>query len=215
MLIDFKVLSKLIPETGSLSLSIKKGKGEKLDVLFRVKHDLAIMKNTAARTSEEGKQIEAATKLLDQPYAFSATAEELNTSFEEKILQPVESTRSLVDLITDRTKALDEAARSIRTSAARTKPSDKPKATGTGEASQKTVEKTPKEEPLIGSLFGSVGAEAEKTGAGEKAEDRSGDEKASVTGSVAQQQSKSADETEGEIAVKNVDDNTEEGKEAA
>jgi PRTRC genetic system protein E len=172
MLIDFKEFSKLIPETGSLSLSVKKGKGEKLDVLFRVKHDLAHLKNTSARSSDEGKQIEAATKILDQPYAFSATAEELNASFEEKILQPVESTRSLVELITDRTKALDEAAKSIRTSAAKTKTPEKAKVAGAADTSPKTSEKTAKNEPPIGSLFGSVVGDAGKNEAGEKAEDK-------------------------------------------
>jgi PRTRC genetic system protein E len=173
MLIDFKELSKLIPETGGLSLSVKKGKGEKLDVLFRVKHDLSQIKNTSARASEEGKQIEAATKLLDQPYAFSATAEELNASFREKIMQPVESTRSLVELITDRTKALEEAAKSIRTTASKTKTPEKAKVTGPADMSQKTSEKPVKEEPLIGNLFGSVGTDTGKEEAGDKCESKS------------------------------------------
>jgi PRTRC genetic system protein E len=215
MLIDFRELSKLVPEAGSLSLSVKMGKAGKLDVLFRVKHELAQMENTSARTSDEGKQIEEATRLLDQPYAFSATAEELNESFAEKIMQPVESVRTLVDLIADRTKALNEAARSIRTSAAKTKTSDKTKATVTGDAPQKAGEKTQKEEPLICSLFGSVRVESEKSGAGEKAEDRRGDEEPSASGYAAQEQSSSGDEPGVQTAVKNANEHAEEGKEAA
>lgn len=170
MLIDFKELSKLLPESGSLSMSIKKGKGEKLDVLFRVKHELAQLKNTSSRGSDDAKQIDAATKLLDQPYAFSATAEELNVSFEEKIKQPVESTRSLVEVITDRTKALEEAAKAIRTSSAKAKTADKAKGAGTADATTKAAEKPSKQEPNIGSLFGSVGssdAKAENSGKSE------------------------------------------------
>ena len=213
MLIDFKELSKLIPETGSLSLSVKKGKGDKLDVLFRVKHDLAQMKNTSAKTSEEGKQIEAAAKLLDQPYAFSATAEELNASFEEKILQPVESSRSLAELITDRTKALDEAAKSIRTSAAKTKTTEKAKVTGTADTSTKTLEKKTKDESPIGSLFGSVGADTEKTEAGDKtAEKREG--VTATTDSAEMEQGNAADE-EAEGEGETGEEHTEEEKEAA
>ncbi|MDA8239263.1 MAG: hypothetical protein M0Z67_02705 [Nitrospiraceae bacterium] len=214
MLIDFKELSKLIPETGSLSLSLKKGKGEKLDVLFRVKHDLAQMKNTSARTSEEGKQIEAATKLLDQPYAFSATAEDLNASFEEKILQPVDSTRSLVELITDRTKALDEAAKSIRTSAAKTKTTEKAKVGGTADTSPKAAEKTAKSEPSIGSLFGSVGADTGKTEAGDKSEDKSESATPGATGSTVQEQGNAEDE-EAEGEGETDEEHAEEEKEAA
>ena len=55
MLIDFKELSKLLPEAGSLSLSVKKSKGEKLDILFRVKHDLGQVKNNSARVIRGGK----------------------------------------------------------------------------------------------------------------------------------------------------------------
>jgi PRTRC genetic system protein E len=211
MLIDFKELSKLIPETGSLSLSVKKGKGDKLDVLFRVKHDLAQMKNTSAKTSEEGKQIEAAAKLLDQPYAFSATAEELNASFEEKILQPVESTRSLVELITDRTKALDEAAKSIRTSAAKTKTTEKAKVTGTADTSTKSPEKKTKDESPIGSLFGSVGADTEKTEAGDKSEEKHESAASATTGSTQGNAEDEEAEGEGETG----EEHTEEEKEAA
>jgi len=212
MLIDFKELSKLIPETGSLSLSVKKGKGEKLDVLFRVKHDLAQLKNTSARSSDEGKQIEAATKLLDQPYAFSATAEELNASFEEKILQPVESTRSLVELITDRTKALDDAAKSIRTSAAKTKTPEKAKVAGTADTTPKASEKTVKNEPPIGSLFGSVGAETGKTEVGDQAEDKSESATSDATGPEEQSEGNAGEE---EAEGEDPEDHTEEEKEAA
>ena len=214
MLIDFKELSKLIPETGGLSLSVKKGKGEKLDVLFRVKHDLAQVKNASARGSEEGKQIEAAAKLLDQPYAFSATAEELNASFEEKILQPVESTRSLVELITDRTKALDEAAKSIRTSAAKTRNAEKTKVAGTTDTLPKTAEKTAKNEPSIGSLFWSVGADAGKTEGGDKSEEKRESAASAATGSTVQEQGNAEDE-EAEGEGETDEEHAEEEKEAA
>ncbi len=211
MLIDFKELSKLLPESGSLSMSIKKGKGEKLDVLFRVKHELAQLKNASSRGSDEAKQIDAATKLLDQPYAFSATAEELNASFEEKIKQPVESTRSLVEVITDRTKALEEAAKSIRTSSAKAKTTDKAKATGTAEATTKTAEKPSKQEPNIGSLFGSVGtndAKAENSG---KSEIKSGKPAPSVEEDTVEEPETDDSQPEDEAS----EDDLEEEKEAA
>lgn len=209
MLIDFKELSKLIPEAGSLSLSVKKGKGEKLDILFRVKHDLAQLKNTSAKASEEGKQIEAATKLLDQPYAFSATAEELNVSFEEKIKQPVESTRSLVELITDRTKALDEAAKSIRTTASKTKTPEKSKVTGPADTPAKTSEKAAKQEPPIGSLFGSVGTETGKPEAGDKPESKSESVASAPEGSSEQEQDQIEEDSELEDAEEGIEDEKE------
>ncbi len=210
MLIDFKELSKLLPEAGSLSLSVKKGKGEKLDILFRVKHDLAQIKNSSARSTEEGKQIEAATKLLDQPYAFSATAEELNASFEEKIKQPVESTRSLVELITDRTKALDEAAKSIRTATSKTKTSDKSKVTGSADTTAKTLEKAVKNEPPIGNLFGSVGTETAKL-ADNKPESKPESEASAPAGSSGQEQEIIYDDSE----LEDVEEDIEEEQEAA
>lgn len=211
MLIDFKELSKLLPEVGGLSLSVKKGKGEKLDILFRVKHDLAQMKNSSARSTEEGKQIEAATKLLDQPYAFSATAEELNTSFEDKIKQPVESTRSLVELIIDRTKALDEAAKSIRTTASKTKTSDKSKVTGPAETPAKTSEKAVKNEPPIGNLFGSVGTETGKPESDNKPESKPESAASSPEGSLGQEQEIAYDDSE----LEDVEEDIEEEQEAA
>ena len=211
MLIDFKELSKLLPEAGGLSLSVKKGKGEKLDILFRVKHDLAQMKNSSARSTEEGKQIEAAIKLLDQPYAFSATAEELNTSFEEKIKQPVESTRSLIDLIIDRTKALDEAAKSIRTATSKTKTSEKSKVTGPADTTAKTLEKAVKNEPPIGNLFGSVGTETRKPEAGDKPESKPESAASAPAGSSGHEQEIIYDDSE----LEDVEDDIEEEQEAA
>ncbi len=211
MLIDFKELSKLLPEAGGLSLSVKKGKGEKLDILFRVKHDLAQMKNSSARSTEEGKQIEAATKLLDQPYAFSATAEELNTSFEEKIKQPVESTRSLVELITDRTKALDEAAKSIRTATSKTKTSEKPKVTGPADTTARTLEKAVKNEPPIGNLFGSVGPETLKPEADDNPESKPESAASAPAGSSGQEQEITYDDSE----LEDVEEDIEEEQEAA
>ena len=211
MLIDFKELSKLLPEAGSLSLSVKKGKGEKLDILFRVKHDLAQMKNSSARSTDEGKQIEAATRLLDQPYAFSASAEELNASFEEKIKQPVESTRSLVELITDRTKALDEAAKSIRTATSKTKSSEKSKVTGSADTTARTVEKAVKNEPPIGNLFGSVGTETGKPEADNKPENKPECAASAPAGSSGQEQEIIYDDSE----LEDVEDDIEEEQEAA
>lgn len=211
MLIDFKELSKLLPEAGGLSLSVKKGKGEKLDILFRVKHDLAQMKNSSARSTEEGKQIEAATKLLDQPYAFSATAEELNTSFEDKIKQPVESTRSLVDLIIDRTKALDEAAKSIRTATSKTKTSEKSKVTGPADTTARTLEKAVKNEPPIGSLFGSVGTDILKPEADDKSESKPENAASAPAGSSGQEQEIIYDDSE----LEDVEEDIEEEQEAA
>ncbi len=211
MLIDFKELSKLLPEAGGLSLSVKKGKGEKLDILFRVKHDLAQMKNSSARSTDEGKQIEAATKLLDQPYAFSATAEELNASFEEKIKQPVESTRSLVELITDRTKALDEAAKSIRTATSKTKSSEKSKVTGPADTTARTLEKAVKNEPPIGSLFGSVGTDILKPEADDKPESKPESAASAPAGSSGQEQEIIYDDSE----LEDVEEDIEEEQEAA
>lgn len=209
MLIDFKELSKLLPEAGSLSLSVKKSKGEKLDILFRVKRDLGHVKNNSARVSEEGKQIEAATKLLDQPYAFSATAEELNASFEEKIKQPVESTRSLAELITDRTKALDEAARSIRTTASKAKTPEKSKATGPADTPARTSEKAAKEEPLIGNLFGSVGTETDTKDAGDKSESKSASAASAPEGSSEQEQGNAGEDSELDDAEEGIEEEQE------
>ncbi|MHB8879913.1 MAG: PRTRC system protein E [Thermodesulfovibrionales bacterium] len=211
MLIDFKELSKLLPEAGGLSLSVKKGEGEKLDILFRVKHDLVQMKNSSARSTEEGKQIEAATKLLDQPYAFSATAEELNASFEEKIKQPVESTRSLVEIITDRTKALDEAAKSIRTATSKTKSSEKSKVTGPADTTTKTLEKAVKNEPPIGNLFGSVGTETGKPESDNKPENKPESAASAPAGSLGQEQEIAYDDSE----LEDVEEDIEEEQEAA
>lgn len=211
MFIDFKELSKLLPEAGGLSLSVKKGKGEKLDILFRVKHDLAQMKNSSARTTEEGKQIEAATRLLDQPYAFSATAEDLNTSFEEKIKQPVESTRSLVEIINDRTRALDEAAKSIRTTASKTKNPEKSKVTGPADTTAKTLEKAVKNEPSIGSLFGSVGTETRKPEEDNKPESKPESAASVPAGSSGQEQEITYDDSE----LEDVEEDVEEEQEAA
>lgn len=209
MLIDFKELSKLLPEAGSLSLSVKKSKGEKLDILFRVKHDLGQVKNNSARVSEEGKQIEAATKLLDQPYAFSATAEELNASFEERIKQPVESTRSLAELITDRTKALDEAAKSIRSTASKTKTPEKSKVAGSADTPARTSEKAAKEEPLIGSLFGSVGTETGKEEAGDKSESKSASAASAPAGSSEQEQGNAGEDSESNGAEESIEEEQE------
>ena len=169
MFIDFKKMKEMIPQGGSVTLTVKANKdGKKLGVLYSTKHSLVKVDSTYEKSLEEDKKsISAASEQLSRVLAFTGTPEELTETFEEKITQSYSMEKTLADAIDERTQALNQRIKELK------EKKDAKKATSGKTTETKKEETKPekaKETPSLGGLFGKISTGDTSSGSGEQKE---------------------------------------------
>ena len=134
-MIDFKKLQSIVPEGGSVTLTVTHAAAGKLSVLMSSKRKLAVVNSTYEKSLEDDKKaIEKASKGLSKVLAFSGTPEDLTASFEKKITENCTAERLLVEVINERTAELNEQIKALKNK----KVSGKPATTSGCSAGDKT-----------------------------------------------------------------------------
>lgn len=179
MIIDFTALQNVIPQEGSITLTVKRNKDGKLGVMYKSTHNL-LKKDSSYGNDKEVKgqadAIEKATKELDRVVAFADTPEVLTSTFEEMIKNRFHASRTLADAINESTAGLNERLKDLK---AKKTPS-KPAAKAEGKDAKKPEKGTSQTE---GGLFGSITTEAaaggkDEPGTSGKSEDSPEDQEA-------------------------------------
>ncbi len=156
MLIDFVKLRQIVPEKGSVTVTVKPSADGKLSVIYHAKHTLEKVSTTYEKGVDgEKTAIEQSARVLNQPLAFIDTAEALNDSFEGLIARRSAAERDLATAVNDSTKALNEqidALKKAKDARKGAKPSAKP-----AEKAEQPKEEL-KKEALGGGLFGTMGS---------------------------------------------------------